>query len=85
MIGEIEIVDRLEKGKVGAPREARQTGLLAVRDLFRRQECEEIAVRPRFALGAVDELPPDAARIREMQAFEERVEIRVRSGGPGRG
>ena len=60
-----------------ATREARQARLLAVRDLLGREEREEIPIRPGFPLGAVDELPPDAARIREVQAFEEGVQVGV--------
>ncbi len=75
LVGEIEIVDRLEKRKVRTAREPRQSGLLPVGDLLGGEHREEIAVGPGFALGALHEVSPDASGIGEMQAFEEQVEI----------
>src|SRR5262245_64885810 len=62
---------------MGATGQARESRLLTMRDLLRGEQREKIAVRPRFALGALDELPPDAARIREMQPLEESIEVGV--------
>ena len=77
LIGEIEIVDRLEKGKVRAARQSREARLLPMGDLLGGEQREEIAIGPALALGALDQIAPDASRIREMQPFEERVEIGV--------
>ena len=68
LIREIEIVDRLEKGKVRAPREARQPRLLPMRDLFGHEHGEKVAIGPRLTLGALDEIAPDAPGIGEMTA-----------------
>jgi hypothetical protein len=77
LIGEVEIIDRLQKGKVGAPRESPQACLLPMRDLLGDQEGEEIVIRPRLALGPLHEIAPDAPGIREMQSFEEGIEIPI--------
>src|SRR4029453_3879744 len=75
LIGEVEIIDRLQKRKVGAPRESPQARLLPMRDLLGDQEGEEIVIRPRLALGPLYEIAPDAPGIPEMQSFEEGIEI----------
>lgn len=75
MIGEIEIVDGLEKRKVRAARESREARLLTMRDFLGGQESEEIPIRPALALGAVDQLAPDASGIGEVEPFEEGIEI----------
>ena len=75
LIGEVEIVDRLQKRKVRAARESRQARLLPMRDLLGDQEREEIAIGPRLPFGALHEIAPDAPGIREMQSLEERIEI----------
>jgi hypothetical protein len=77
LIGEVEIIDRLQKRKVGAPRESPQARLLPMRDLLGDQEGEEIVIRPRLALGPLYEIAPDAPGIREMQSFEEGIEILI--------
>ena len=46
LIGEIEIVDRLQKRKVRATGESREPGLLAMRDLLGREQREEVAIGP---------------------------------------
>ena len=77
LIGEIEIIDRLQKRKVGAPRESRQACLLPMRDLLGDHEAQEIVIRPRLPLGALHEIAPHAPGIGEMQPFEERIEILI--------
>jgi len=51
VIGEIEIVDRIKKGKVGTPRESGQPRLVAVCNHLRRELRKEIVVSARLALG----------------------------------
>jgi hypothetical protein len=46
-----------------------------MRDLLRDQEGEEILIRPRLALGPLHEVAPDAPGIREMQSFEQDIEV----------
>ena len=75
LVREIEIIDGLEKRKVRASREAREPRLLAMRDLLGHEQREEVAIGPGLALGALDEVAPDATRIGEVQPFEERVEV----------
>src|SRR5919106_2201547 len=75
--GEIEIIDRLEKWEVRAAHHARHARLLALRDFFRDEECEEIAIAPLLALRALYELAPRSAGIRQVQALEEGVELGV--------
>ena len=80
LIREIEIIDRLEKRKVGPSRQSGEPRLLPMGDLFGHEQREEIAIGPGLPLGAVDEIAPDAARIGEVQPLEERIEIRDRAG-----
>ena len=75
LVREVEIIDGLEKRKVRASREAREARLLPMRDLFGDQQREEVAIAPGLALRALHEVAPDAARIGEMQALEEGVEV----------
>ena len=77
LIREVEIVDRLQKRKVRAARESPEARLLPMRDLLGDQERQEVVVRPRVALGALHEVAPDAPGIREMQPFEERIEVLI--------
>ena len=58
-----------------AARESREPRLLAMRDFLGGQQRQEIPIRPALALGAVDEVAPDASRIRQVQPFEEGIEI----------
>lgn len=44
---EVEVVDGLEEGEAGAMRQASDASLLAVRDLFRQEEREEVTKRSR--------------------------------------
>ena len=53
LIGEIEIVDRLQKGKVRPARQPGEPRLLAMGDLLGGQQGEEVAIGPRLPLGAV--------------------------------
>ena len=48
-----------------------------MRDLLGDQQRQEIAIGPRLPLGALHEIAPDAPGIREMQPFEERIEILI--------
>ena len=64
---EVEILDRLEVGKVRAACESLQAGLRAVRDFLRDQEREKISIGPLFRLGAGDRLGMDVAHVREME------------------
>jgi len=56
-------------------RQARESRLLPMRDLFGDQQCEKVAIGPGLALRALHKVAPDAPRIGEMQALEEGVEV----------
>ena len=84
LVREIEVVDRLEEGKRGAPREPGEARLLALRDFFRHEDGEQLLVGPLLLLGAHEEIPPDPTRVGQVQAFEEGIQVNVRSRrGPG--
>jgi len=72
--GEVEFVDRLEEGELGGTRGAAQARSLAVGDLLFDEHPQESFVAELLVLGAGDEVTPDAARVGEMQSFEEQVE-----------
>jgi len=77
LIREIEIIDRLQKRKVRASHQAREPRLLPVGDLFGHEQREEVAIGPGLALDALHQVPPHAARIGEMEALEEPVEVGI--------
>jgi hypothetical protein len=52
-------------------RQACEPRLLTMRDFFSGQEREEVAIGPAPTLGAIDQLTPEASRIRQMQPIEE--------------
>ena len=53
LVGEVEIVDRLQKRKVRAARQPREARLLPMRDFLGDQEREEVAIGPGLPLGAL--------------------------------
>jgi integrase len=63
LIGEIEIVDRLQKRKVRASRQPRESSLLAMGNLLSRQQGQEISIGPPLPLGAINQTAPDATGI----------------------
>jgi len=66
---------RLQERELGAARQARKPRLLTVRDLFGDEEGEEVMEGPLLALGAHDELAPEAPGIGEVQALEEAIDV----------
>jgi hypothetical protein len=64
--GEIEIIDRLEKGEVRAAHHARNPRLLALRDFFRDEERQEVTIAPLLAFRALHQLAPRSASIRQV-------------------
>ena len=77
LVGEIEIVDRLQKRKMCAACQPREPRLLSMRDLFGGEQRQEIAVGPRLPLRALDQVAPHTPGVCQMQSFEEGVEIRI--------
>ena len=77
LIGEIEVVDRLEKRKVGPARQTPEARLLAMGDLFGQEQREKIATGPVLAFGAAHEVSPHPSRIGQMQPFETAIQIEV--------
>ena len=67
---EVEVLDRLEVGKVRAAREPLQPGLRAVRDFLGDQEREKIPIGPLLRLGAGDRLGMDVAHIRQVEPLQ---------------
>jgi hypothetical protein len=61
--GEVELVNGLEEGEPGPPGEPLDAGLLPVGHLLGNQDGEEVAVRPAFGLGSLDEGAVDAAGV----------------------
>ena len=86
LIGEVEIVDRFEKRKPRPVRHAPEPRLLAVRNFFRHEQREQVRVRPGLAFRAIEEIAPHAARVGEVEALEQRIEIdgrEIHRGGRG--
>ena len=48
-----------------------------MRDLLGDEQGEEVAAAPRLGLGAGDEVAPGAARVGEVKALEQRVDVEV--------
>ncbi|MFO0738199.1 MAG: hypothetical protein U0270_20070 [Labilithrix sp.] len=72
--GEVEVVDRLEEGKVCTPGQPTESRLLAMRDLFSDERGEEVAVAPAVLLCARDKVAPDAPRVGEVKALQQIVD-----------
>jgi len=77
LIGEVEVIDGLEEGKACATRKRLQTRLLAMSDLFGDEDAEKIAVGPLLLLGADNEVAPDAPRVSQVKAAEQRIDVDV--------
>ena len=73
----IEIVDGLQEGEVRASSPSAESRLLTVRDLLGGEQGQEIAIRPPLPLRPVNEAAPDPTGIRQVQPFEEGIEIRI--------
>ena len=71
---EVEIVDRLQKGKPCAAGEPHETCLLAVRDLLGDERGEKVAMAPALFLRARAQIAPDAARVGEVKALEQIID-----------
>src|SRR5262245_51304611 len=46
-----------------------------MRDFFGGEQREEITIRPALTFRALDQVAPHAARIREVESFEEGIEV----------
>lgn len=63
LVGEIEIVDRLQNGKAGASRQSCQSRLLTMSDFLGGQQGSGSPVGPPLPFRPVDQAAPDAPRI----------------------
>src|SRR5262245_57862915 len=66
--GEVEVVDRFQEREMGPAGQSRESGLLAVRDFFRRQEHEEIAIRAPLPFDSIDQSRTRGAHSRDAMA-----------------
>ena len=82
LVGEVEVVDGLEEGEAAAAGDALDAGLGAMSDFLGDQQGQEVAAAPLLGLGASDEVAPDAARVGEVEALEQRIDVEV-AGVPG--
>ena len=73
--GEVVLVDRLEKRKVGAPHAALDPGLGAVSDLLGHEQGEEVAIAQAVLFTAVGQLGVEPADGRQVQAPQEGIKI----------
>jgi len=77
LIGEIEIVDGLQKGKMRAARQPSESRLLTMRDLLCREQCQEVPIGPSLSFRPIDQAAPQPAGIREVQPLEKRSESKL--------
>ncbi len=77
MQGEVELVDRLEEGEVGAASQTLETGLLPSRHFFGQQESEKITIGPTFVFGSMSHLLVDPAHVRQVETPEEGLHFRL--------
>jgi hypothetical protein len=75
LVTEIEFFDGAQKRKRGGAHCAAQARAATMRDFLGDQRVKKLLVGPLLLLGALDQVAPHAARIGEMEAFEERIEI----------
>ena len=76
LVGEVELVNRLQERELRPMREATEAGMAALGDLP-DQGREEVVEGPLLFLGACNEVAPDAPRVGEVQALEQPIEIDV--------
>ena len=82
LIGEVELLDRTEKGKARCSHGAREACAASVGDFFIDEGVKKLLERPFFLLGALDEVAPNATRVGEMKTLEERIEVGAHASGP---
>jgi hypothetical protein len=75
--GEVEVVDGLEEGEAGPSRESTETCLLALGDLLRDEQGEEVPEGPLLLLRPLDEAGPDPAGVGEVEPLEQMIELVV--------
>ena len=74
LVGEVELLDRLEERKLRSGRQPSEAGVGALRDLLGDESGEEAVEGPLLGFGAMDEITPDAPGVREMQPLEQPIE-----------
>ena len=90
--GEVELLDGLQEREASLSERALDAGLLAMGDLLGDQHAEERPARPAMSLCAIEQLPPAAAGVGQVEPGQQRIELhggrivgqRVRGGGAHR-
>ena len=77
LVGEVELLDRLQERELCPTRQPSEAGVGALRDLLGDQGGEELVEGPLLGLGARDEIAPDAPGVGEVQALEQPIQIDV--------
>src|SRR5262249_16978813 len=77
LVGEVEIVDGFQERKTATRRESPDPRLLTVRDFLSDEDREEVTTAPCLLLGASDHVAPVAARVGEVKALEQRIDVDV--------
>ena len=65
LVGEVELLDRLQERELRPMRQPSEARLLALGDLLGDEGGEEVVEGPLLGLGARDELAPDAPGVGE--------------------
>ena len=73
--GEVVLVDRLEKGEVGAADAPLNARLGAMRDLLGHEQGEKVAIAHPFLLGALGQIGIEAPYRRQVQSPQECIDI----------
>jgi hypothetical protein len=77
LVGEVELVDRLEEREARPMREPREARVAALRDLLADESCQEVVEGPLLFLGACDEIAPHPAGVGKVQPLEQPVQVDV--------
>src|SRR6266404_3430315 len=75
LLGEVEVVDRLEEREMGVMRCPAQARAVAVPDLLSQHGGQEITMRPLLGAGVLGELWPAASGIGQVQPLEHGIDV----------
>src|SRR6185503_2140856 len=82
LIAEVKLLDGAKEREQRGAYRSREAGATSMRDFLGEERQEQLIVGPVLLFGALDELAPDAAGVREVEAFEERFELGAAHGSP---
>src|SRR5437588_10781346 len=75
---EIELINRLQEGKLRLAGKALEPGLFAMCYLFGQQKSQEVAITPVLLLSSIRHVLVNAARVRQIQPAKQGLQLPFR-------